>query len=88
MAIEEIFVLESFETYKIWQRRLKLRNKNKEIPEKSHYAMKYSLDGFCKFTKLNPNQLIDEVQKDNDLGHERVADFYNNLRKTLRNNSA
>ena len=88
MAIEEIFVLESFETYKIWQRRLKLRNKNKEIPEKSHYAMKSFLDGFCKFTRLNPNQLIEEAQKDNDLGHERVADFYSHSRKTMRDNSA
>jgi len=88
MAIEEIFVLESFEPYKIWQRKLKLQNKNKEIPKSSQHAMKFSLELFGKFTSLNPDQLIDEAQRNNDLAHERVADFYSNLRKTMRDNSA
>lgn len=60
-------------------RKIKAKSNTRQVPHSSFMLLKCWLGRYSDFTKLNPDEIIDEGLKDPEKSEERISDFFSKV---------
>lgn len=88
MTLLEVTDWERFSAVRTWKKNLTSKNFNKELTDNAWNSKRTYFLKFLKFTKMNPDELIELAKKDNESVRDLVDDYYRELTKTIQKSSA
>ena len=76
MLVEQILLQwEEYATIKHWKKQLARNSDSKQLSAKTWQTYQYWMKKFLKFTQQTPDYLIEEAQRDQEKGFDRLIEF-------------